>query len=138
MKRPQCAICLLLGFLVLLGACGTGGNDGEKENTVKTDTAKSEKDTLSQLEKRIKSLSKKLDGDPDQPKLQYQLAKAYSQEGNYLQARRTINKALSLDSANAKYHHLSGKIYWELDAAKQAINQTKRALDFDPDMKKPT
>lgn len=126
----------LVFFVLSSNACDTSDKNttGDKDRD-KSDTNRKISQTTSSLEQKIQELSADLKDDPNQPDKQIELAKAYTKQDNHLQARRTLEAALELDSSNARYHYWYGKVYWNLDAAKQAINQTKKALAFNPGMK---
>lgn len=117
------SVLFVLNLIVSIPACK---NDSRKRYISETDTTYSED---------IRSITKKINENPDNAELYYKRANTFFFERNFKQATADIDYAIALDSTKALYDFLRAKSLISGDTAnsREAIMSFKKALRLQPD-----
>lgn len=104
---------LFLVFLVInISGCGKSSKTSDYENMV----------TEENLDARIMDLNEKIEDEPNNLEWRFQLAKAYEQKGNDMQALRTYEEALAMDPNRADLKYAYAETAIRLGDKRKAYN----------------
>lgn len=81
----------------------------------------------------VAKLTGEIRENPGDPELYLQRANAHIHESMLLLAMDDVNRALALDSMDARYHALKGEVQYLAKDPSEAVKSFERALELDPE-----